>query len=177
MFNPNYCEALVKKDTGSGLHNKGLMIVFLGALLTVLVTLFAVLFGLYPLLLVSVALGFGTWYLSNNQRIEYEYLFGDDELVITKIIAESRRKPMITVSLKQATAFGKLSEAQPAPESVTTVLACRALDGDAYYMDVTHPEYHEVRVIITPTERCLQFCAEHLPRTLRFHYQPDTQES
>ncbi len=170
MFNPNYCEALVKKEQGQGLQNKGMMILILGAVLVVLVTLIAVLLGLYPLLLVSIGLGFGTWYLSNNQRIEYEYIFSDDDFTITKIIAEGKRKPLIEVSMKQVSAFGKLSEAAPCGEQVTLVLACRAEDEDAYYMDVTHPEYHDVRIVFTPTERCLQFCSDHLPRTLRFHY-------
>lgn len=177
MFNPNYCEALVKKEQGTGFHNKGLLITVLGVVLTVLVTLVAILFTLYPLLVVSVGLAFATWYLVGNQRVEYEYIFSDDELAVTKIIAETRRKPMITVSLRQATAFGKLSEAPPAAEGITTVLACRAQDEDAYFLDVTHPEYHDVRLILTPTERCLQFCADHLPRTLRFHYHANISES
>lgn len=176
MFNPNYCEALVKKEQGQGLQNKGMMILMIGAVLVVLVTLIAVLLGLYPLLLVSIGLGFGTWYLSNNQRIEYEYIFSDDDFTITKIIAEGKRKPLIEVSMKQVTAFGKLSEAAPCGDQITLVLACRAEDEDAYYMDVTHPEYHEVRIVFTPTERCLQFCSDHLPRILRFHYQMEPME-
>lgn len=176
MFNPNYCEALVKKEQGSGLHNKGVLIVTLGTALVVLITLFALLFSLYPLLLVSILLGFGTWYLSVQQRIEYEYIFSDDDFTVTKIIAEGKRKPLIEVSMRQVTAFGKLSEASPCAESVTLVLACRAEDEDAYYMDVTHPEYHEVRILFTPTSRCLQFCSDHLSRTLRFYYKMDPTE-
>lgn len=176
MFNPHYCEALIKKEQGSGLQNKGVLIVMLGTVLVVLITLFALLFGLYPLLLVSILIAFGTWYLSMQQRIEYEYIFNDDNFTITKIIAEGKRKPLIEVSMRQATAFGKLSDAAPCAESVTLVLACRAEDEDAYYMDVTHPEYHEVRIVFTPTSRCLQFCSDHLPRTLRFYYQMDHAE-
>ncbi len=176
MFNPNYCEALVKKEQGSGLRNKGTLILMLGTVPVVLITLFALLFGLYPLLLVSILIAFGAWYLSTQQRIEYEYIFSDDDFTITKIIAEGKRKPLIEVSMKQVTAFGKLNEASPCGESVTLVLACRAEDEDAYYMDVTHPEYHEVRIVFTPTPRCLQFCSDHLPRVLRFYYKMDPAE-
>ncbi len=176
MFNPNYCEALVKKEQGSGLQNKATLILMLGAVIVVLVTLAAILFSLYPLLLVSIAAAFGTWYLSMNQRIEYEYIFSDDDFTVTKIIAEGKRKPLIEVSMRQVTAFGKLSDAQPCSESVTLVLASRAEDDDAYYMDVTHPEYHEVRIVFTPTPRCLQFCSDHLPRILRFYYKMDPAE-
>lgn len=168
MFNPHYCEALVKREPES--NSKPMLILAGGCFLTLAAAVVALFTGFFFLLLFSLAFAFGTWYLYTNEQVEYEYIFSGDELVITKIIAERKRKPMISVSLNRATAFGKLSEAEQLQDHVTLVLACRCQDEDTYYMQLTHESYGEVRLLLTPTERCLQYCSDHLPRTLRFRY-------
>ncbi len=169
MLNPHYCEALVKRESES--NSKTMLILVGGCFLTLAAAVIALFTGFLILLLFSLGFAFGTWYLYTNEQVEYEYVFSDDELAITKIIAERKRKPMITVSLNRVTAFGKLSEAEPLQDHVTLVLACRRQDEEAYFMQLTHDSHGEVRLLFTPTERCLQYCSDHLPRTLRFRYQ------
>lgn len=136
----------------------------LAALLLMLLT------GKLLLLLLVAALGIGTWYLWTTQRVEYEYIISGDQLEITKILAESRRKPMITVSIKDFTAFRRLTEVTDGSTGQTLVLACSAQDDTAYCADM---EQQNMRIVFTPNEDILRYLELHLPRSLNFRYEPD----
>ena len=97
MLGSDYRELIVPKLDN---HAKKFGILIGGIALTAAVALFSLLSGKFLLLLIGVALGFGTWYLWVQNCIEYEYIISGDELEITKILAQSKRKPMLTVPLK-----------------------------------------------------------------------------
>ena len=142
-----------------------------GTALIVLLTAFSLLTGRFWLLLIAVALGFLTWYLWTTQRIEYEYIISGDELEITKILAESRRKPMFAASLKSFTAFGRLTEMPEASPSQTLVLACSVPDETAFCADLDHPQYGQTRLVFTPNDDILHYLSLHMPRNLNFHWE------
>jgi hypothetical protein len=128
-------------------------------------------------LLLTVAAGFGVWYFWTQERIEYEYVISGDQLDITKIIAQSKRKPMITVTFNTFQAFGSLRDAEPLSQSQTLVLACTAQDDSAFYADLDHSEFGQTRLIFTPNNDILLYLAKHLPRSLNFRWDagPDNQ--
>lgn len=124
------------------------------------------------LLLVAAAVGFGTWYFWRQAQVEYEYVIFGDEVRITKIIAQSKRKEMLVTSLARFTAFGNLSDApQPAPGQ-TLVQACALQDSSAYYADFSHESYGQTRLLFTPDASILEYLSNHLPRSLGFRYIP-----
>lgn len=143
-------------------------------LIAALVLLFIIVQSIL-LFLVIAAVGFGTYYLLNQSRVEYEYVIFGDEVRITKIIAQNKRKDMLTASLKRFTAFGNLAEAPQLTDSQTLVLACAAQDGSAYYADFEHETYGQTRLVITPDDSILAYIADHLPRNVRFDYTPQTE--
>ena len=142
-----------------------------GCAVTLLSVIIALTSGRFVMLILSLALGFGTWYLFTQERIEYEYIISGDELEITKIIAESKRKPMLTVPLARFTAFGALKEAGETGSGQTLVLACSAQDASAFYADFDHDEYGQTRLVFTPNDDILLYLAKHLPRTLGFRWE------
>ncbi|HAG12639.1 MAG TPA: hypothetical protein DCG49_02125 [Ruminococcus sp.] len=144
-----------------------------GILLTALCTFIALGSGAYLLLLGSLIFGFGTWFLRTRCDIEYEYVMFDDEFRITKIMGQSKRKPLLTVSLNQFQAFGKLADAPPASDNQTLVLACSAQDDSAYYADFLHNEHGQTRLILTPNDDILSYLSQHLPRSLNFRLPQD----
>ena len=167
MLGSDYRELIVPK-LDNAMKKYALLIG--GIALTALILIVSLVSGAFWLLLIAAALGFGTWYLWVQNSIEYEYVISGDELQITKILAQSKRKPMLTVSITKFTAFGKLREAEPAPDSATTVLACSAQDETAFCADFDHDEYGRTRLIWTPNDDILLYLAKHLPRTLGFRW-------
>lgn len=168
MLGSDYRELIVlRRDTLS----KKAALTVAGTGLTLLSIIVSVISGAYFLLLLSLLLGFGTWFLRVRNSIEYEYIISGDELSVTKILAESKRKPMMSVTFNRFTAFGKLSEA-PDAGSRTLVLACEAQDDTAFYADFDHAEHGQTRLIWTPNEDILLYLTKHLPRTLHFQWTP-----
>lgn len=55
--------------------------------------------GMFIVVLVSVAVGYGAYYLGMNADVEYEYLYCDKEISVDKILNKSRRKHVATYSL------------------------------------------------------------------------------
>jgi hypothetical protein len=167
MLGSDYRELIVPK-TDNTLQKAGILIG--GAALTAVLVLLSLLTGYMLILFLAAGAGFGTWYLWTCKRIEYEYVIAGDELNITKILAQSRRKPMMAVSIKKFTAFGKLSEAEGGSGSRTLVLACSAQDSSAYYADFDHESLGSTRLIWTPNDDILAYLSKHLPRNLGFRF-------
>ena len=168
MLGSDYRELIVPRLDNSA---KKYGILLGGCALTLVSVVIALVSGRFIMLLLSLVLGFGTWYLFTQERVEYEYIISGDELEVTKIIAESKRRPMLTVSLKKFTAFGALKEADAPGQSQTLVLACSAQDTSAFYADFDHDEYGQTRLVFTPNDDILLYLAKHLPRTLGFHWE------
>lgn len=168
MLGSDYRELIVPKLDN---HAKKFGMLIGGIALTAAVVLFSLLSGRFLLLLIGAALGFGTWYLWVQNSIEYEYIISGDELEITKILAQSKRKPMLTVPLKKVTAFGSLQQAENLSQSATTVLACSQQDDSAFYADFDHSDYGQTRLIWTPNDDILLYLTKHLPRSIGFRWE------
>lgn len=168
MLGSDYRELIVPKLDNQG-KKFGMLIG--GAALTIAALTFSFISGKFLLLFLVAALGFGTWYFWIQNSIEYEYIISGDELQITKILAQSKRKPLLTVSIKTFTAFGKLKDAEPISDSATKAIACSMQDDTAFYADFDHADYGQTRLIWTPNDDILLYLAKHLPRPLGFRWE------
>jgi len=169
MLGSDYRELIVLKRDNNG---KKIGILAGGIAACVLTVLLAIITGRMLLLMLTLLAGFATWYFYVQNCIEYEYVISGDELVITKILAESKRKPLLTVSILKFTAFGNLSEAEPVGSGTTLVLACAEQNADTYYADFDHEDYGQTRLLLSPNEDILLYFAKKLPRNLGFRYTP-----
>lgn len=167
MLGSDYRELIVLKRDNA-LKKNGILIG--GILLTTAALLGSLLFGNLLTLLPVFILGFGTWWFWTCNRIEYEYIISGDELTLTKILAESRRKPMMSVSIMKFTAFGPLRDAPQGSHGQTTVIACAAQDETAYYAEFDHDSLGQTRLIWTPNDDILEYLSKHMPRNLNFRY-------
>lgn len=168
MLGSDYRELIVPKSDNAAQRTA---ILIGGAVLTAACAVFALVSGRPLLLIPAAALGFGTWYLHFINRIEYEYIISGDELTVTKILGESKRKPMLTVSIRKFTAFSPMRDAEPAAAGQTIVLACTAQDDTAFCADFDHEQYGQSRLIWTPNDDILLYLAKHLPRNLGFRWE------
>lgn len=174
MLGSDYRELIVLKRDNEGKKKAILAGGIAAAVLTLLLTFLS---GRMVLLILPFLIGAATWYFYIENCIEYEYVISGDELVITKILAESKRKPMLTVSIMKFTAFGCLTDAEPIGSGTTLVLACAEQNADTYYADFDHEDYGQTRLLLSPNPDILLYLAKKLPRSLGFRYEaPDTAE-
>lgn len=157
----NFAEQLVKKKQTSSEKMKNTAIIIIGCIVTVamaLYSLFSLGRGLRTFLLIPVAFltGFLTFLYYRNTKIEYEYSFTNGELDIDKIIAQTKRKEMLTVSVSKFTAFGKYDENTPEETSdMTVIMATDNIAEHEYYADFTHEDYGNARLVFVPNEKVI----------------------
>ncbi len=168
MLGSNYRELIVPKRDNIALRYGGTAV---GILLIVLLVVIAFAISRMVVLLLTLPLGFGVWWFYTHQCIEYEYIIAEDQLTVTKLLAQSKRKEMLVVSMRTFKAFGKLNAAESLQSGQTLVLACSAQDASAYYAGFEHETLGMTRLVFTPNEDILLYLEKHLPRTLHFRYE------
>ncbi len=174
MLGSDYRELIVPKLDNQG-KKAGILA---GGIAAVVLTLaLALITGRFLLLIFPLAAGFAAWYFYVQNCIEYEYVISGDELQITKILAESKRKPMLTVSILKFSKFGCLTEADPIGSGTTLVLACAQQDANTYYADFDHEDYGQTRLLLSPNPDILLYLAKKLPRNLGFRYEPPAEDA
>lgn len=108
-----------------------------------------------------------TYLLVQGRYVEYEYTFTNGELDIDKIIAQKKRKELLTVEVRNFSDFGKYSDDMEETEDMTVVYATDNIISNEYYADFEHKEYGRTRLIFVPDERMLENIKKFLPAKLR----------
>ncbi|MBR1739175.1 MAG: hypothetical protein IJ737_02690 [Ruminococcus sp.] len=110
---------------------------------------------------------YGGYYLSQNLDIEYEYIFTNGDLDVDKIIAQRRRKRLISIHVNDVTGAGIADENYN--EGDRTLVFAAACDSEKtdYYLETKHKSYGQVSIIFTPDDEMLRLIKTHLPRNIR----------
>jgi len=168
----NFAEQLVKKnDTGSD-KKRRTMLTVVGILFSLSLAVLAVLqlgrphVALLGLVLAIVA-GFGTYHIVQNTKVEYEYTFTNGELDVDKIIAQKKRRELMSTNVRQLTDFGKYSNDMEETEDMTVILATDNIAAHEYYADFTDETVGKARLIFAPNEKMLENIQKFLPSRLR----------
>ena len=90
-----YYEFLVKGKPNMG-AKVGKVVFFILALLSLVA---ALLFGSPILIVVTIAFGIGTYFTSGYTDVEYEYLYCDKTITVSKIMAKEKRKDLETFDI------------------------------------------------------------------------------
>lgn len=96
-MNESYKELLVKKDRGA----KETFIRIISVVPTVLLGLLTFLTGNMIFFIIVIALGVLDYFIFQWTDIEYEYLYLDKEISVDKIMAKTRRKKLMTISVEK----------------------------------------------------------------------------
>lgn len=179
----NFAEQLVKnKPTGAD-RIKNFALVFIGLFACI------ALFGLgiltlgrgiisFVFFLAAIGAGFGTYFLFRNTKVEYEYTFTNGELDIDKIIAQTKRKEMLSVSVGKFTDFGKYTAETPEETSdMTVVFATDNIVEHEYYADFPHEAYGNTRLIFVPNEKVVSNIISFLHPSIRNKVKNDIKSS
>ncbi len=126
----------------------------------------AFLFGLFWLIIFTIAAGIGAYFAAQYINVEYEYLYIDKELVIDKIYNQAKRKRVVTYSFDKVQViapiksyhlanFGKLSD-KPKDYSI----------GYEDQPDLRYVMFYEgqEQVLLSPSEDLVKMMKNAAPR-------------
>ena len=161
----NFAEQLVKKEQTAYL--------FGGTALTLILAALGIVFlgrGLitFIFLVAAAASGYGTFFLFRSTKVEYEYTFTNGDLDIDKIIAQSKRKEMLTIQVSKFTNFGRYNDSAPEETAdMTVIMATDNIASHEFYADFPHEEYGNARLVFSPDEKMLSNIKRSLHPSIR----------
>lgn len=165
-----FAEQLVKKTQNSSDSMKKVLILAGGGIIIALLIYLSLFITPFALLLAAGAV-YALYMLLVGLNIEYEYTVTNGTIDIDKIIAKRKRVSMISVDVKDFTAF----DSYPAVDdefSGTTILTTgidkvSGEEKEPYYADFSHESYGDVRLVFSPDEKILECIKPYLPRNLK----------
>ncbi len=165
-----FIEHLVKKrsTTVDTLKKIGIVI----ALLVVILACFFFFALLGPLAVLLIFGGcYAAYWLISGMSIEYEYILTNGEIDVDKIIAQRKRKRLVTVSAKTFESFGPYQAAEHLHRNYDSrILACESEDSDGtYYATFHHNILGHCLLVFNPDERIVKGVQSFLPRTVGGH--------
>ena len=100
--------------------------------------------------------------------MEYEYTFTNGELDIDKIIAQTKRKEMLSVSVGKFTDFGRYDVNTPEETAdMTIIMATDNIAEHEFYADFTHEYYGKTRLVFAPNEKVVSNIINSLHPSIR----------
>ncbi len=119
------------------------------------------------MLLASIAVIFGAFYLIYNKNVEFEYIFTNGELDVDTIIAKKRRKRLVTVSCKNVTAAGEYKPGNSQEASCAKVInATSGSNAETWFLVFAHRTFGKTMLIFEPNAELLENIKNALPREL-----------
>ena len=152
-----FLEQIVQKGSSTADTFKKVGISLAALLLSAAIFLFGSAFvGVTLPLLAAFGLFYGAYYLISGMSCEYEYIITNGELDVDKIIAQRKRKRMLTISISAFEDFGKIDDAPDVDKEATVVSAIEPDTSTCCYADFTHPSHGKVRLLFSPNQRMIE---------------------
>ena len=120
-------------------------------------------------LIAAFGVGYGTFRYTSGQNIEFEYSVTNGEVDIDKIIAQRKRKRLITIDCKAIDAFGVYDPMKHTNTNYDKrMLACNLDAEKLYYFVTRYKEFGRVLVVVEPDERILSALKKYVPRQVAY---------
>lgn len=163
-------QLVVKKKTGMdilkivGLILATIIVVFLAFFVLPRISRIFSTFGVF----IVVGALYGAWYLITGLNVEYEYILTNGEIDVDKIIAQRKRKRLITVNTRNFSEFGLYRPEEHTGKSYdATIFACSSLqDPNLYYAVTEHPKYGNCMLVFNPDERIVENAKQFMKRNV-----------
>ena len=160
MMSETYVECLVKKKSSGGM-------LFLKILLSMITVVFVLVgFALWPALLIGIAAGVGTYFVTLNGDLEYEYLYLDKEISIDKVMAKTKRKRVARYELERMEILAPMKSWHLDEYKNRTVKTVDYSSGVEKQPEVRYVMYYDggTKVIFEPSREMLQAIKNVAPR-------------
>lgn len=122
-------------------------------------------------LLLIVGVIYVAWYLMGTFKVEYEYIVTNGEMDVDKIIAQRKRKRLVTIDLRDIeimAPMGGQHKREFENRSIkTTIDASVSPDSEgAYFIVVNHSKKGLMKLIFNPDERIIKSAKMFAPRNV-----------
>ena len=166
-----FVEQIVKKEA-NGKTTALKILIGLAAAVICVISVFLMLLGFAIALFIAIGAVYGAYWLMTGLDVEYEYIVTNGEIDVDKIIAQRKRKRLLTVKASVFERFGKLSDAPAVGPDVTIIDAKGTGTNvtESYYADFPHSAIGNVRLIFNPEERVIEALKPYFSRMLRIEY-------
>ncbi len=115
--------------------------------------------------LLFALLVYGAYVAFVSQNVEYEYIITNGDIDIDKIIAQRRRKRILSFRCKDVMKMGKYNAEEHKSVSYDKKFFVQdASDENEWYLTFTSPKHGKVLVVFTGYERVLNAMRPFLPR-------------
>jgi len=120
------------------------------------------------LCLIAVAI-FGTWFLFTSLKLEFEYIVTNGEMDVDKIIAQRKRKRLVTIKFREmeimAPANGNhKNEFENKAIKVTLDASSSVTDKGTYFIIARTVQRGKIRLIFNPDARIIKNAQSVAPR-------------
>ena len=114
-----------------------------------------------------IGLGYLCWWLLSGMRIEYEYSVTNGDLTVDKIIAQRKRKRVVSFDVKDVQAFKRYDPNYYTGRRFDNTLHADANDdGELWCAEFTHKTLGRTLLIFSPDERTLKAIKPFLKRQI-----------
>lgn len=167
-----FVEYIVKRrsTTQSVLAKVGIVVAAIVAALALM--LFSGYLGDFSMFGTLAAIGalYGGYYLLTGMSIEYEYIVTNGEMDVDKIIAQRKRRRLMTINFREAEAFGRFKAVEHTGKTYgMRLFACDADDSqNLWYVTSRVKDKGLALLVFNGHDRVLEALKPFLPRPL-FH--------
>lgn len=160
----SFFEQIVKKKKGG--KEWAIIVAVIVAALVLEVLAFAFLGGL--IVIATVGIAYGAWWLATTQNIEFEYCVTNGDIDIDTIVAQRKRARLVSVAGRKILALAPYDPAKPLGKFQRTVMAAPSLDEDGLWYFTYHSKKNgDTLVIFKPDDRVLGAFYEGLPKLVQ----------
>ena len=166
-----FVEQLVKKKKSFGQILAMIGTVLLALFLLALSILFIGVVGPVAAFII-VGVFYGAWYLLTAQNIEYEYCVTNGDIDIDRIVAQRKRKRIVSVSGKKIESASRYVAEQWAgrPMDRTVVAAPSDREDNLYYFTYRSKKRGHTLVVFQPDDRVKNSFYEGLPKLVQLDW-------
>lgn len=166
-----FIECLVKRKNSLKINALRFLVIF-GAILLSFILFYCGLLlpGIsFIFMLLVVGVIYGAWYLFGSFKVEYEYIVTNGEMDVDKIMAQRKRKRLVTINLRDIeimAPMGGQHKREFENQSIkTTIDASISPDSQgAYFIVTNHPKNGMMRLVFNPDERIIKSAKTFSPR-------------
>jgi hypothetical protein len=170
MMQDVFIEYMVAKRQTIGTTLLKLFIGLGGVAVAIAAFMFSPYLGAFNFLGVFIAAGaiYGAWVLITGMNIEYEYSLTNGELDIDTIIAQRKRKRLLSLKVRDVEDFGRYNAPEQEGKTYQTkIFACdHPLGEELWYFVTQHREKGKTLVVFNASEKMLEGMKPFLPRSL-----------
>ena len=166
-----FIEHLVKKRSTVGEWLLRILLLVGAALLSIILFLFSGYLGVFQTFAFLLIAGviYGAWYLFTGFNVEFEYSITNGEMDVDKIIAQRKRKRLISVKCKDFETFGRYKPEEHVNRSYQTrILSYDSASDDAWYCTFHTSSGGNTLLVFNATEKMLNAMKTTMPKPLVF---------